>query len=187
LAEGDKVVPSGGNPQLDPTRDNKWSSALNDKLGVTGPVLNETLGATGKELQSDRWKRNENGLLYDSYTENRDFEPNKAKKSVGSPNGEGAKSGTTNKYPNKVNEPKKGDGPKPSAALAGNFGGIKFKSQTMQMAADATIAMFPFQTLLPRCVGPFIPIVMNYQGGVAQSSVQEATNTGKVPNKENAS
>ena len=62
MAEGDKVVPSGGNPQLDPTRDNKWSSALNSKLGVTGNSLTNSVYRSGVS-HSSNFVRNQNGLL----------------------------------------------------------------------------------------------------------------------------
>jgi len=62
LAEGDKVVPSGGNQQLDPTRDNKWPSALNSKLGVTGNSLTDQKYRSGS-LHSANFVRNQNGLL----------------------------------------------------------------------------------------------------------------------------
>lgn len=62
MAEGDKVVPSGGNPQLDPTRDNKWSNALNSKLGVTQGSLTNEKYRSGS-LNSANFVRNQNGLL----------------------------------------------------------------------------------------------------------------------------
>lgn len=62
MAEGDKVVPSGGNPQLDPTRDNKWSNALNSKLGVTQGSLTDQKYRSGS-LNSANFVRNQNGLL----------------------------------------------------------------------------------------------------------------------------
>ena len=62
MAEGDKVVPSGGNPQLDPTRENKWPSALNAKLGVTGNSLTNNVYRTGVS-HSNNFVRNQNGLL----------------------------------------------------------------------------------------------------------------------------
>ena len=62
MAEGDKVVPSGGNPQLDPTRENKWSNALNSKLGVTQGSLTDQKYRSGS-LQSSNFVRNQNGLL----------------------------------------------------------------------------------------------------------------------------
>lgn len=62
MAEGDKVVPSGGNPQLDPTRDNKWSNALNSKLGVTQGSLTDQKYRSGT-LSSANFVRNQNGLL----------------------------------------------------------------------------------------------------------------------------
>lgn len=62
MAEGDKVVPSGGNQQLDPTRDNKWSNALNSKLGVTQGSLTDQKYRSGS-LSSSNFVRNQNGLL----------------------------------------------------------------------------------------------------------------------------
>jgi hypothetical protein len=62
LAEGDKVVPSGGNQQLDPTRENKWSNALNSKLGVTQGSLTDQKYRSGS-LSSSNFVRNQNGLL----------------------------------------------------------------------------------------------------------------------------
>jgi len=78
LAEGDKVVPSGGNPQLDPTKGalnstlGRTSGALNSTLGTTKGALSSTLGTTkgsmtgGKisgSLSGSRWIRNQSGLL----------------------------------------------------------------------------------------------------------------------------
>lgn len=79
MAEGDKVVPSGGNPQLDPTAKGalnstlgRTSGALNSSLGVTKGALSSSLGVTkgslsgGKisgSLSGNRWIKNQSGLL----------------------------------------------------------------------------------------------------------------------------
>jgi hypothetical protein len=60
LAEGDKVVPSEGNSQLDPTKKN--SGALNERLGVTGGSLTGDKTRSGS-LSSRRFIRNQSGLL----------------------------------------------------------------------------------------------------------------------------
>lgn len=60
MAEGDKVVPSEGNSQLDPTKKN--SGALNERLGITGGSLTGDKTRSGS-LSSRRFIRNQSGLL----------------------------------------------------------------------------------------------------------------------------
>ena len=60
MAEGDKVVPSEGNPKLDPTRKN--SGALNERLGITGRSLTNE-GFISRSLTPSGWIRNNQGLL----------------------------------------------------------------------------------------------------------------------------
>lgn len=60
MAEGDKVVPSEGNSQLDPTK--KVSGALNERLGITGRSLNNQ-GYVSRTFGSSSWVRNNAGML----------------------------------------------------------------------------------------------------------------------------
>lgn len=214
MAEGDKVVPSGGNPQLDPTRDNKWPSALNAKLGVTGKSLTSA-GVTGKALssagvtsgsltgeterrgalQSERWQRNKNGVLvdtwnagwntptYDDSSKSRDFAGLKPQKSAASPDGEEEEDDKPEAVQQIYRKPRPISGPKVSQAFNGTFGTMNFKSSVMKMACDGKVGQFPLQTLLPQSAGPFLPLVFSTQGGAMQPSTPEAMNKGLVVNQ----
>ena len=229
MAEGDKVVPSGGNPQLDPTA----NGALNSTLGRTSGALNSTLGTTQGSMTNDktrsgsltgnRWIRNQSGLLIrnDEIEVERDVYRNRSanrkgpsssvdevmrrgqedfKKSMqgyskdlrlsknaeksGSPDGESKATETPTASDFQRNQ-SAGKQPIPRNRVdvfAGMFGQLAFGNPVLRQAATMALGSFPLQTLVPRCVGPFISRPTNHDGGVPQSNANESATKGQNVN-----
>lgn len=208
MAEGDKVVPSGGNPQLDPTA----RGALNSTLGVTQGSLNGSKLRSGN-LQSANFVRNQSGLLVnvndlemdvarqsvmrrnwkgkgsrivsedvlkDRGMKARDLRPIKAEKSGGSPDGEGMTDSSS--YLNQQQQGKKPVQRDKGAAFSPSYGTLTFNSPIMKGAATMAMACLPFNGLVPRIVGPFLVSINNHDGGFVQTNIPEATSKGRNVN-----
>ena len=209
MAEGDKVVPSSGNSQLDPTKKN--SGALNERLGVTGGSLTGDKTRTGS-LSSRRFIRNQSGLL----TNVDDLETDVARKE------------TLNRYSTKHNKgvvsedilrdrdqkryesglqsfEKRGssqgdeqaqdassstplpESPKPitSAPLSVNSVITTFsKPPSLVDMMAMPIALVPMIGPSKRYCGPAIISTFNFTGGSMQSNAHEAMTTGMGVNLE---
>lgn len=224
MAEGDKVVPSGGNPQLDPTA----KGALNSTLGRTSGALNSSLGTTQGSLTNDKtrsgslssanWVRNQNGQLVHVNEVERDvarqesmrrnskgskswvlsesdilnrgkeeygkslraFGSKKPEKS-GSPDGEST-TPTATEFQKKQSEGKQPIQRNRVNVFAGAFGQLAFGSPVFRQAASMAIAAFPLQTLVPKCVGPFMVQPTNHDGAVPQSNANESATKGQNVN-----
>jgi hypothetical protein len=203
LAEGDKVVPSEGNSQLDPTKKN--SGALNERLGVTGGSLTGDKTRSGS-LSSRRFIRNQSGLL----TNVDDIETDVARKE------------TLNRYSTKHNKgvvsedilfdrdkkryesglqsfEKRGSSqgdeqasdaststpiiqpPKPITSAPLNIQGIKEVFGTPPNLVDMMsmpIAYVPMVGGGKRYCGPAIINTFNFTGGCMQSNAHESMTTG---------
>lgn len=203
MAEGDKVVPSEGNSQLDPTKKN--SGALNERLGVTGGSLTGDKTRSGS-LSSRRFIRNQSGLL----TNVDDIETDVARKE------------TLNRYSTKHNKgvvsedilfdrdkkryesglqsfEKRGSSqgdeqasdaststpiiqpPKPITSAPLNIQGIKEVFGTPPNLVDMMsmpIAYVPMVGGGKRYCGPAIINTFNFTGGCMQSNAHESMTTG---------
>lgn len=74
-----------------------------------------------------------------------------------------------------------------SNATSKDYGVMRFKSKVMQDAASATYTcIFPLNSYLPQVCGPFRPFGVETIGGMPQSLMQEASQSGGPVNMDEA-
>ena len=193
MAEDEVIVPTSGNPALDPSR---AESGLVAKLNLQGKFSDtraeqkfETRvgyfgGKHWSEMAEDG-EKNRRRSLSESDRQKEDLDEYWRKR----------KDDARRNPDNKPRHTQSGGG-----GGGGGWGGrgmqfgisnssgvdyavMKFKSKVMQDACSPKYtSAFPMNTHLPQVCGPFRPITISSQGGLPQSSLQESIGTGIVPN-----
>ena len=212
MAEGDKVVPSSGNSQLDPTKKN--SGALNERLGITGRSLTGAR-AIERKLDSPSWVRNSAGML----TNVNDLEKNVAghnvlnRHSKDSPASakdlllkgqderdasrdwlNGPKKRGSSKEDEQTEEEKENEkkpiyvypsAPRPTGGFSIPTVGKAFQGMSsLREMMEMPIANVPIIGTGKRYCGPSIVGTMNFTGAAMQTNAPESMTTGGAINTE---
>ncbi len=173
MAENEVIVPTSGNPALDPTKvksglvassapkQKDWAQEVEESEKNRRRSLSES--DRQKEDLDEYWKRRN-----DEKRINPDTKPKHTQTDLGggggSRGGRGVQFGISN-----------------SSGV--DYAVMKFKSRVMQDACSPKFtSAFPMNTHLPQVCGPFRPITLSSQGGLPQSSLQESIGTGIIPN-----
>lgn len=198
MAENEVIVPTSGNPALDPS---KAESGLIGRLNLQGKfsdtrenkVFEQRLGYWGGKHWSElaeESEKNRRRSLTESDRQKEDTEAYWAKRRD-----------ERDRLGQKEDRPKAilsggysggDDGVRARARISqfgiGNsssvgYAQMRFKSKVMQEACSPNFTCaFPMNTHMPQVCGPFRPITLSSQGGLPQSSLQESIGTGVIPN-----
>jgi hypothetical protein len=197
LAENEVIVPTSGNPALDPSR---AESGLVAKLNLQGKFSDtrseqkfETrvgyFGGKHWSEMAEEGEKNRRRSLSESDRQKEDLDEYWRKR----------KDDAKRNPDNRPKQTQYGGGGESGGGRRGwngrgmqfgisNSSGVdyavmRFKSKVMQDACSAKFtSTFPMNTHLPQVCGPFRPITISSQGGLPQSSLQESIGTGIVPN-----
>lgn len=195
MAENEVIVPTSGNPALDPS---KAESGLVARLNLEGKfsdtrkeqVFEQRLGYYGGKHWSERAEESEKNRRRSLSESDRQKEDLKEY------------------WDKRKDRDRRSPDNKPKHTQSGGYGGggsgmtrarvmqfgisnssgvdyamMKFRSKTMQDACSPKFTCaFPMNTHMPQVCGPFRPITLSSQGGLPQSSLQESIGTGLIPN-----
>lgn len=194
MEENEVIVPTSGNPSLDPTKEGSSglvSRAVGDKLSDTraDKTFETRVGYSGgkhwSEMAEESYKNSRRLLTEgDSQKEKTEayWEKRKRDKEL---------SGKEERPKVIFGEGMGGGGSRVkrtgqfgiSNSTSKDYGMMKFKSKVMQDAAHATYTcIFPLNSYLPQVCGPFRPFGIESIGGMPQSLAQEASQGGGAVN-----
>ena len=183
----DVIVPTSGNPALDPTKavSGLVGSSIEDKANAAANAASKSFGDPSKFVS--RPKGGDSGKSeLENYWANRRAKAaedlaNGIKPRPKTITGDGDGGGHNASGSVRQRSGKFGI----SGAARRDFGIMKFKSQTFTDACSgAYTCIFPLSGYLPQVCGPFRPITIESIGGFPQSLSQEASNVGGPVNSD---
>jgi hypothetical protein len=193
VAENEVIVPTSGNPALDPSQaesglvgrlnlgDSRSEKKFETREGYFGgkhwsQIAEEQEKNRRRSLtESDRQKESTDAYWVkrkDKERLNPDTKPKHTQSGGGGGDygGGGRRGGRSTQFGI-------------SNASGVDYAVMRFRSKVMQDACSPKFtSAFPMNTHLPQVCGPFRPITLSSQGGLPQSSLQESIGTGIVPN-----
>lgn len=182
MAEEDVIVPTSGNPALDPTRavSGLAGAIATASKTASDDVASKFVGRPRKEGDSRGYDSKEKSsvegywqgrMAMESMDRANGIEP-RPKHVMGEAVGGGGGGGGRRSGKFGI-----------SNSTARDYGSMKFKSPVFRDAAFATYTcLFPLSGYLPQVCGPFRPITTETIGGYPQSMAQESSQTGLTTN-----
>jgi hypothetical protein len=193
LDDNEVIVPTSGNPALDPSKaesglvgrlnlegkfsDTRAEKKFETRVGYWGgkhwSQIAEDSNKNSRRLLSEGDRQKEQLKEYwDARKRKEQQNPDKKPRHTQSVGGEGGGGGRGRSMQFGI-----------SNASGANYATMQFRSKVMQDACSAKFtSAFPMNTHLPQVCGPFRPITISSQGGLSQSSLQESIGTGLIPN-----